>query len=244
MSRLFVERGERQGLAPRLWAELGKALRVLKARGNGRRGDDKDVRPLFRPAGRVLSAADEVFHARADALRRRAVPLLGVVRAEHEDEQVHGLVAHEAGPDVACARDAIAEGVLEYRCASVQALFDYKILLSERRLHQPRPAGGLGKAHGAAGLRNTVEVGGVAAVAVRVGVAEADDVLPVHLISGREAAAADWPTRRNFSSGREGKMLPAISGYSSARTALQVESTRSPPLPDMTRPSSRTCLNS
>ena len=34
----------------------------------------------------------------------------------------------------------------------------------------------------------------------------------------------------------------AMSGYSSAMTSLQVERIRSPPLPDITRPSSSTCL--
>ena len=52
----------------------------------------------------------------------------------------------------------------------------------------------------------------------------------------------DWPTRRNFSSGSAGIILPFSSGYSSARTCLQVSRMMSPPLPDMTRPSSSTCL--
>lgn len=60
--------------------------------------------------------------------------------------------------------------------------------------------------------------------------------------SGREAAAALWPTRRVFSSGREGNSLPSHSGYSSASTRLASSRMRSPPLPDMTRPSSSTCL--
>ena len=56
------------------------------------------------------------------------------------------------------------------------------------------------------------------------------------------AAATDWPTRRDFSSGRAGKSLPEHSGYSSASTRLASSRTRSPPLPDMTRPRSSTCL--
>ena len=56
--------------------------------------------------------------------------------------------------------------------------------------------------------------------------------------AGRLAAATDWPTRRIFSSGRVTVHLAASSGYSSARISLQMRRMVSPPLPDMTRPSS------
>ena len=61
-------------------------------------------------------------------------------------------------------------------------------------------------------------------------------------VEGSEAAAADWPTRRNLSSGSVGTIFAARAGYSSASTALQVSSTVSPPRPDITRPSSSTYL--
>ena len=54
--------------------------------------------------------------------------------------------------------------------------------------------------------------------------------------SARLAAAMDCPTRRKRSSGREGRSLSAMPGYSSARTRLAVSRMRSPPLPLMTRP--------
>ena len=57
-------------------------------------------------------------------------------------------------------------------------------------------------------------------------------------ILGRDAAATDWPTRRIFSSGRVTLHLAASSGYSSERISLQTRRMVSPPLPDMTRPSS------
>ena len=208
---LLIERREGQGLLPCAGAELREALRVHIARVDGRRGNDEDVRALFRPTGRVLSAADDVFHARADALRRRAVPLLGVVRAQHEDEQVHRLVAHQAGLDIARAGPAAAVRVLKHRGAAVEALLYHKVLLSQRLLQQHRPAGGLRIAHRAAGLGHAVKVGGVAAVAVGIGVAEADDVFSVHI------SLSPAGTRRRRTGPRGGTSRPAGTGRSSPR---------------------------
>ena len=58
--------------------------------------------------------------------------------------------------------------------------------------------------------------------------------------SGRLAAAMDWPTRRNFSSGSSALRDLAVSGYSSSSTFWAVVRMRSPPFPLMTRPSSST----
>lgn len=61
-------------------------------------------------------------------------------------------------------------------------------------------------------------------------------------VLGKDAAAADCPTRRKRSSGRAIRILSMISGYSSSRTCLHCCTIRSPPSPDMTRPSSNTYL--
>lgn len=63
-----------------------------------------------------------------------------------------------------------------------------------------------------------------------------------YFTSGRLAAAADWPTRRVFSSGASGRK--ATPGYSSSITRDATSMMISPPLPDMTRPIICTCLMS
>ena len=63
-----------------------------------------------------------------------------------------------------------------------------------------------------------------------------------YFTSGRLAAAADWPTRRVFSSGASGRK--ATPGYSSSTTRDATSMMISPPLPDITRPIICTCLMS
>ena len=60
------------------------------------------------------------------------------------------------------------------------------------------------------------------------------DSYAAYFTSGRLAAAADWPTRRVFSSGASGRK--ATSGYSSSITRLAVSRMISPPRPLITRP--------
>ena len=96
---------------------------------------------------------------------------------------------------------------------------------------------------GHAGASFDLRTGPATARRARSGLQQGGDCrLAAHFSSGREAAATDWPTRRAFSSGRVGLILSAISGYSSASTCLHTSRMMSPPRPDMTRPSSSTCL--
>ena len=239
--------GELPGL---LHAAVAHGAHLVRHRGgedafpnDGRRNDEDVGLSAGAPALRGLGLLHQAAHPQADGEGVHAEALLAVVGAQHDDQQAHRLVALQTGPEVVQGVQPLVEGVGKHRGPSREALLEDLAVLPQGLLQQAGPPLVLIEP----GQLRVGAVRRIRAVAVGVGIPQAYNVLlhPAALyftISGRDAAAADWPTRRNFSSGRVGLICAAISGYSSAMTALQVERIRSPPLPDMTRPSSSTCL--
>ena len=237
--------GELPGL---LHAAVAHGAHFVRHRGgedaflnDGRRDDENIGLSAGTPALRGLGLLHQAAHPQADGEGVHAESLLAVVGAQHDDQQAHRLVARQTGPEVVQGIQPLVEGIGEHRGPSREALLEDLAVLPQGLLQQAGPTLVLIEP----GQLRVGAVRRIRAVAVGVGISQADLFHPAALyftISGRDAAAADWPTRRNFSSGRVGLICAAISGYSSAMTALQVERIRSPPLPDMTRPSSSTCL--
>ena len=200
------------------------------------RADHKNVGLTAAPGLHGFGLGHQALHAKADTGRVGGKALLGVVGAQHNNQQIHRLVAHQTGIDRVQTGHGLLQGVRKHGGAPGEPLLDHKVILSQCLLQQTGPAFVLVETVAAIGT-----VGGVGAVAVGVGITETDNVFfHLYFTSGREAAAADWPTRRKRSSGRAMLILPQTSGYSLARTFRQVSSRVSPPLPDMTRPRSST----
>ena len=161
---------------------LGHALRTLHAAfahgvvveagldGGGR--DDQDVGLMTAPAVHTHGLAHQPVHAQTDAGGIGAEALLGVVGAQHDDEQVDVLMALEQGIGNAERVHALMERVNEHCGAAGQALLGDQILLAQRLLQQAGPALVLVEADAAVSA-----VGGVGAIAMGVGIAQAENML-------------------------------------------------------------------
>ena len=80
-------------------------------------------------------------------------------------------MAHQDGVGHIHTRHGLMQGIVKHRCAAAQALLQHQVPVPQGLLEQAGPAFVLVEAAAAVGA-----VGGVGAVAVGVGVAEADDM--------------------------------------------------------------------
>ena len=71
---------------------------------------------------------------------RHPVDALGVIGAEHEDQQVHGCMRQQARVQVREAISARSQWRIPDRGAAVEPFFDDLVAVSERRRHDTRPA--------------------------------------------------------------------------------------------------------
>jgi hypothetical protein len=98
--------------------------------------------------------------------------LFGIVGTQHDDKQIHRLVAHKAGVDRLYSGHALVQRVREHGCPTGKPLLQHQIVLAETLLQQTGPALVFVKAVTTVGA-----VVWVCAVAVGVGITKTDDVL-------------------------------------------------------------------
>ena len=133
--------------------------------------DEQDVGLVAAPAGDALALVHQTLQTPGDAGGVDGETLLGVVGAQHDDQQIHRLVAHEDGVCHIQGGHGFVEGVGEDGGAAGQTLFQDQIVLTQCLLQQAGPAFVFVEAGAAVGA-----VGGIGAVAVGIGVTETDDV--------------------------------------------------------------------
>ena len=126
---------------------------------------------MLPPAVYTLGLADQPLHADGDAGGVGPQPLLGVVGAQHDDEQVEELVALQQGVEHGEGVHSLVEGVGEHGGPAGQPLLRHQIVGAQGLLQQTGPPLVLVEADAAVGA-----VGGVGAVAVGVGVAQTEYV--------------------------------------------------------------------
>ena len=126
---------------------------------------------MVAPAGDTLALVHQPLQTPGDTGGVDGEPLLGVVGAQHDDQQIHGLVAHKDRVGHIQSGHGFVEGIGEDGGAAGQALFQDEIFLAQSLLQQAGPALVFIEPGAAIGA-----VGGIGAVAVGVGVAQADDV--------------------------------------------------------------------
>ena len=157
-----------------------------------------------------LCLEDEALHPCTDAGGIGVEPLLDVVGAQHNDEQVDGLVALEKRIGHAQSVHRLMDGVHENRRPARKALFRHKILAAQRRLQPTGPALILVEADAVVGA-----VCRVGAIAVSVGVSQTKDMLfhrSIPLFSFRPGTGGSSrlrpPCRRRCEAGRRGSPVP------------------------------------
>ena len=169
---LLVAGRQGPGLLHAAAAHRRAAVGLFHHRQNGGRADDQDVRLLLPPAVHALGLAHQALHADGDTGGVDAQPLLGVVGAQHDDEQVNDLVALQQGVGAAQGVHALVERVREHGGAAAEALLRHQEILAQGLLQQAGPALVLVEADAAVGA-----VGGVGAVAVGIGITQTENVL-------------------------------------------------------------------
>ena len=161
----------------------------LDALPDGRGSNQQDVgHSAGTPAPYALGLFQQAAHPQADGIGVGAQALLRVVGAQHHDEQAHRLMAFQAGIQVRQGRQALLHRVVKDRGTAAKALLDDEVLLPQCLLQQAGPPLVLIEP-GKAAVR---AAGGVGAVAVGVGIAQADDVL-LHRLTSRSPAGWQQP---------------------------------------------------
>ena len=151
-----------------------------------RRADDQNIGNSATPGHDGFCLHNEALHAHGDAGGAHTETLLGVVGAEHDDQQIHRLMAHEGGIDDVQAGHALVKRVGKDGGTAGEALLNHQTVLAERLLQQAGPALVLVKAVASVGT-----VGGIGAVTVGIGISKAYDMFLHNQTSGSEAATAD-----------------------------------------------------
>ena len=123
------------------------------------------------PAIHALGLQQQALHACADAGRVGVEALLYVVGAQHDDEQVDDLMAFEQRIGHAQRVHGFVDGVHKYGGPARKPLLGDQILFAQRLLQAAGPALVLVETDAAVGA-----VGRVGAIAVGVGVPQAENV--------------------------------------------------------------------
>ena len=183
---------------------------VVEAVADAGRSHDKDVGGFGAPAVHALCLEDEALHPCTDAGGIGVEPLLDVIGAQHNDEQVDDLMALEERIGHAQSVHRLMDGVHENRRPARKALFRHKILAAQRCLQPTGPALILVEADAVVGA-----VRRVGAIAVSVGVAQTKDMLfhrSIPLFSFRPVTGGSSrlrpPCRRRCEAERRGSPVP------------------------------------
>lgn len=135
--RLTVARSKLAG-GPRARFELVGELLEPPER---RRADEHDLRAGAKGTAIArLGELDELLRARGDLTCGEAEPVLQVVRAEHEDRQVEGLVGLERRQQELAAVSVRLAIVLAHRRPTVEARLDDPVPGAELTAEDPRPS--------------------------------------------------------------------------------------------------------
>ena len=169
---LFIIMCQLPGLGDALFTHGGSHGAGEHAFFDGGRRNYQNIGLLSTPALGSHSLLHQPGHADADAGGAGVEPVLAVVGAQHNHQQVHILVALEAGIDVVQTVQPFVDGFVKTGGAAGQTLFNYQIVISQLLLQQAGPALVLIEADAAVGT-----VSGVRAVAMGIGIAEADNEL-------------------------------------------------------------------
>ena len=146
--------------------------RVMEPGPDGRRCHHQNVGLFGAPAVHALGLEDQALHTGCNAGGVGTKALFHVVGAQHDDEQVNDLMALEQGVDHAQGVHGLVDGVHEHGGAAGKALLGHQIFVAQRLLQAAGPALVLVEADAVVGT-----VIGVSAIAVGVGIAQAENVL-------------------------------------------------------------------
>ena len=127
-AKLLINRSQPPGFLRTAAAHGGVKLNGLVKM---RRGNDKDIGPLFRPRIGHGGGEAELFKAKANALGAHAVALLHVVCAKHHYKKSNAAVGHQLSLYMVEAGDIGPEGIGKGGGAPVQAVFQHQIILSQ-----------------------------------------------------------------------------------------------------------------
>ena len=157
---------------PALFGAMDAHAGILQFVTDGRGCDDEDVGLLAAPAIHAHALADQTLHAEADAGGVHAQTVLGIVGAQHDDQQIDDFVAFQQGIGDAEGVHAFMQRILEYGGAAGETLFGDQKILAQCFLQQAGPAFVFVEADAV-----VCAVVGVGTVTVGIGVAKAKNML-------------------------------------------------------------------
>jgi len=120
----------------------------------------QNIRFLVPPAVGDLGFCNKALKAQGNAGRGSAKTFLGVIGAQHDNQEIHRLMGHKAWIKVIKAGQAFMDGIIETGGAAGQALFQDKKAIPKVSLEKTGPA-----------LLFTEPPAGFSAIAVGVGIA-------------------------------------------------------------------------
>ena len=104
------------------------------------RGHQQHLRTLFLTSeGGGLGGAHEPCRAVGYVLRGLAEIGLGIIGAEHDDDQIEGRVRLHARPQVSQTCQTVLDGIIPDSRPAVMPFFDHGILFTEKFLQDARP---------------------------------------------------------------------------------------------------------
>ena len=144
---LGIQEGEAQSLdhglvagsqLPGFGGAAGAHAGVVQFFADVGRTDDQNVGFMLSPAGDAHALFHQPLHAQGDAGSVHAQTVLGVVGAQHDDQQIHGLMAHEDGVGHIQSGHALVKGIGENGGAAGEAFFQNQVFFAQMRLQQER----------------------------------------------------------------------------------------------------------
>ena len=157
------------GLFHRAPAHFRSRVRVLHPVAHRRRSHHKDVGcPCRAPAVRGLGLPHQTAHPLSDGKGADPQIFLGVIGAQHDDQQADGLVTFQAGGQIGQGRHTLVQRVLKNRGAAGEPFFNDQIRISQSPLQQAGPPLFLVEP----GEGAVVAVTGVGTITVGVGVSQ------------------------------------------------------------------------